>query len=136
MGFTSFLKKIGMGVIKYLPAALGITQIVAQGSPGVAPVVDKLSQIQGLAMTLERAFQAAGQQNAGPLKIAALQQFTLDILRQSELVVAHGIADDALFAKGANGIAQGVVDVLQSLKGADGTVVVGTTTVPSSAAIA
>lgn len=136
MGFTSFLKKVGLGIIKYLPMALGVGQIVASADPKIQTVVDKLDQVQALSLTLEKAFAAAGIASSGPQKLAALQAFTLDILKQSELVAAHGVADDALFAKGANEISQGVVDVLQSLKGKDGSVVVGTTTVAAKPAAA
>lgn len=128
----NFLKKIGAGIIKYLPLALGIGQMVSTVKPEVAPAVDKLEQIQTLSMVLEKAFAASGQQQSGPQKLLALVSFTTDILKQSELVVQHGIGDEALFGKGANEIAQGVVDVLQSLKGKDGSTVVGTSTLTNS----
>lgn len=131
----NFLKKIGMGIIKYLPVALGVGQLVAASDPKAQPVIDKLGQIQSLAMTLEKAFESAGIAKGGAQKIAALQQFTLEILQQSELVISHGVADPTLLSKAANEIAQGVVDALQSLKGADGSLVAGTSTLPTKTAV-
>lgn len=129
----SFLKKVETGLIKFLPqgdAILNIAQMLVPDKEKavVSQVKDKFDQVATLAMTVGKAFDAAGLQGSGAQKLTALQAFTLDILKQSELVVAHGVADDTLFAKGANEISQGVVDILNSLKGQDGSTVAGTTT--------
>lgn len=129
MGFVSFLKKIGLGIIKYAPPLLGIGQIVAETNPKAAPVVSELSAIFAAGQAIEQDFAVAfsGQQT-GAQKLLALTLQTQNILQQLDLIKIHGIADEVMFAKGANEIAQGVVDVQQSLKGKDGSTVSGTAT--------
>ena len=55
MGFTSFLKKVGLGIIRYLPMITGAGQAITEFIPAAAPAVDKLDQISVLVMTIERA---------------------------------------------------------------------------------
>lgn len=127
----NFLKKIGLGIIKYLPLVLGGVQMAGGFAPTSAqPFVDKLEAIlasgQSIELTFERAYSG---QKTGPQKIVALAGSVGDILKQLPLVITHGIADQTVFSKGAQEIAQGVVDVMQSLKGKDGTTVSGGTTI-------
>lgn len=127
----NLLKKIGFGIIKYLPIALGLMPMASGFAPASAqPMMDKLESIFTAGMGIERDFSVAfSGQKTGPQKILALTAQTEDILRQMSLVTVHGVADPALFSKGSNEIAQGVVDCMQALKGKDGTVVVGAATI-------
>ena len=134
----SFLKKIGLGILKWLPALISGVQIVQGAEPSSKPIaqtVDKLDQIANMVMILEQAFASAYDPSVktGQQKLDALKPFVQKILASSELVVGHGIANDALFAQSTTEIAQGVVDMLQSLKGAENTVTVGTQVLPDSA---
>lgn len=122
--FVTFLKKVGLGIVKYAPAVLGISQIVATTDPKAQPIVDRLGAIFAAGMQIEKDFAVAlpGQQT-GPQKILALSAQVEDILRQSELASGQEIGDEVLFGKGAQEIAQGVVDAMQALKGKDGSTV-------------
>lgn len=124
MGFMSFLKKVGLGIVKYAPPLLGIGSIIATSDPRAQPIVDRLGAIFAAGMQIEKDFAVAlpGQQT-GPQKILALSAQVEDIVRQSELASGQEIADEAMLGKGAREIAQGVVDVMQSLKGKDGSTV-------------
>lgn len=132
MGFVSFLKKVGLGIIKYAPAVLGIGQIVASNDPKAAPIVDRLGAIFSAGQQIEKDFATAfpGQQT-GPQKILALSAQVGDILRETELATGMEIADEALLQKAATEIAQGVVDAMQSFKGKDGSTVTGLAVVKS-----
>lgn len=127
----NFLKKIGLGIIKYLPMALGIAQMTTGFAPTSAqPLIDKLEAIFGAGMGIEKDFTIAfSGQKTGPQKLLALTAQTQDILKQLSMVTTHGIADPTLFSKGSQEIAQGVVDCMQALKGKDGTTVVGAATI-------
>lgn len=130
---VSFLEKLGLGIIKYLPVALGISQMVEASAPAGSPVVQQLDKLDSFivaAQNIEQDFQRAfaGQQT-GSQKIVALTGQVSDILNQLQLVGIHTVADPAMLQKSAQGFAQATVDLLKALKGKDGSTVVGVTTV-------
>lgn len=127
MSFVSFLKKVGLGIIKYVPPLLTGAQLVSQVDPKIAPIVDRLSAIFSAGQQIEHDFANAfpGQQT-GPQKLLALTSQVGDLLKQTELATGMEIADEALLQKAATEIAQGVVDAMNAFKGKDGSAVSGT----------
>lgn len=117
----SFLKKLGAALANFaksdIPALAAVGAIVTPflGSGKVAQAVstgvNDLVAIGQQAVTVEVAMQG----QPGPAKLAALIALVGPILKTSELVAGKKIADEALFTKATQGIAQGAVDLLQSL---------------------
>lgn len=118
----SFLKKLGQVL------AIG-TQMITGFMPVAQPllgrnnkleqvatkITDTLTLIGTAVVTVEAAFN--GIANSGAQKLTAAINLIGPLIRTSELVAGKEIADENLFQKGVNGVAQGVVDILNSLKG-------------------
>jgi len=75
--------------------------------------VNDLTAIGQVIVQVETAIQAPG---SGAQKLQFIIPLVANIVKTSEMVTGHQIGDDALFVKGTTEIAQGVVDVLNSLK--------------------
>ena len=113
----SFLKKLGQVIAKgisvvaeYGPLAL---RFVPGAGPIVAAVTSELTQIAQIIVLIEAAFQAPG---SGPDKLKAATPLVAQAILNSSLVAGHEIHDQALFLQGSSKIADGTVDVLNSLK--------------------
>lgn len=123
----SWLKKFGLVALKVFQVAVGFapmgTQIVKQIDPAAAPVVDTLSKIAGFAQTIEANFAAlvaAGQMQSknGPQKMIAILPLVSQEVETwigTQLPGSQKVHDTALFSKGVQEVAQGVVDILNSL---------------------
>jgi hypothetical protein len=115
----TFLKKLGTILANVAGIAVGIGPIIqpflGSGKAGAVAgtVVNDLTQIGSLVAVLESA--GVSSNLTGPQKLQALIPLVANIVKTSELVSGKKIADDAKFTLGCQEIAQGVVDVLNSI---------------------
>lgn len=111
----SFLKKLGQAIAIAGTTAQAVGPIVAPmlGNKGekVLSTITDLTAIGTTILQVEVMF--AGK--TGPEKFAAALTQIGPMIRTSGLVAGRKIADENMMQKGINGIAQGVVDVLNSL---------------------
>lgn len=117
-GTLTFLKKLGQILVNVAGISMGIGPIVlpflgsGKTTAAVTTGVNDLTQISQLVVLIESAFPAAG---TGAQKLQALVPLVANIIKTSEVVSGKQIADETLFTKGATEVAQGVVDVLNSI---------------------
>jgi hypothetical protein len=133
-GFVSFLKKIG----QVLAAGLELTGII---SPIVLPMLGSGKAAQ-TATTAINDFTSIGttvvqvetalQGKTGPEKLAAASSLVQPIVRTSELVSGHTIANEAEFIAGCTDLTNAVVRIMNAL-GSKGITVSGSsvTTAPA-----
>lgn len=116
----TFLKKLGQIILQVGGVATGLYPLVQPllGSGKAATVagtgVNDLTQIAKLVIQIEAAFGAVPGMT-GAQKLQALVPLVKNIITTSEIVVNKKVANDELFSKGCTEIAQGVVDVLNSI---------------------
>lgn len=118
----SFLKKLG----NVLKIAINVAGVAAGVGPILSPLLgsaagkvnqvittanNDLTSIGSLVVMIETALQG----KPGVEKLQALIPLVKNIVATSELVAGKKIANEAMFEKGVEGLAQGVVDVLNSL---------------------
>lgn len=116
----SFLKKLGQilaRVVQVAGVASGLMPFLGSKAQAVltGPVntaVNDLTAVGGVIVQVETALQG----KTGPDKLAIAIPLVANIVRTSELVSGHQVGDEAKFVQGVKEIAQGVVDVLNSLK--------------------
>jgi len=112
----TFLAKLGSFLAKAVAIAAGVGPLVQPflGShAGVAPqVVNDLTQIGQVVLQAETLIQTPG---SGPQKLQAASPLVGQIIRTSELVAGHRIANEALFLQGATKVTDGLADVLNSI---------------------
>ena len=114
----SFLKKLGQIIAKGIAVAVGIGPLVSPflGSGKASgieyQVVDDLTSIGQVVIQAEAMIQTPG---AGAMKLAAVAPLVASIVRTSQMVDGKKIQDEALFNRGAAKMADGGVDVLNSL---------------------
>ena len=106
MKFTSLLSAVGKG----LKIAAPVASIYAGGFTGA---LGKIGIAVGAA---EATAEALGAAKSGAQKSDALINVTVSILKASELVTGHEIADWELFVEGARDIQNGVVKIQKSLQ--------------------
>ena len=75
-------------------------------------IANDLTAVGQIVVTAEAVLQTSG----GAAKLAAAAPLVTNIVRTSELVSGHEIADEALFLQGCTNITSGVAQVLNSLK--------------------
>jgi len=117
----SFLAKLGKTLATAAATLTGIMPIVqpllgrsSKVEAVAAKITDTLTLIGSFVATMELAF--VNVPKSGAQKFAALVNVIGPLIKTSELVAGKEIADETMFQKGVNGIAQGVVDILNSLK--------------------
>jgi hypothetical protein len=115
-GVVTFLKKLGSIIINVAGIAVGVGPLIApfEGSAKgvIAKGVNDLTAIAQLVVIIEAAFPASG---TGPAKLQALVPLVANIIKTSEVVSGKQIANEALFTQGATEVAQGIVDILNSI---------------------
>lgn len=113
-----FLSKLGQIILKGVEIYTGFEPLAEMAYPGAKStlqVVSKdLSEIASIIVDVEGVGQALALQ--GPQKLQAAAPLVARAILQSSLLVNHTIADPALFQQGAKKIADGMADVLNSLK--------------------
>lgn len=115
-GVKSFLSEIGKALINGALAYVNVAPVFQpKAAPsGVLSVVTELAQISNAAIQIEAVGHATGL--TGQQKMDALKPQVVAILKASLALGHDPIQDDAMFAKGSDEIAQGVVDCLNSFK--------------------
>ena len=129
----SFLKKLG----QILAAGLQVVGVFFPvlkpflGSGAVASTattaVNDFTSIGTVIVQIETALQGA----SGPAKLAAVVPLVTQIVKTSELVAGHQIANEAEFIAGNTDLANAVVRILNSLK-ADAIKTTGQPNVPAA----
>lgn len=121
----SWLKKYGLTILKDIGIVAGFLPAVASAAgessnPTVTKVSDTLTGVANIIQTIEGAFAAAyGAAQTGAAKMSAVLPFVSQLVQQwlaDNFPGSAEIGDQTLFQKGVGEIAQGVVDVLNSLK--------------------
>lgn len=142
MSFVSVLKKIGIVVVDAAGIVSGIGPLLSLNlgsgsktagtvtSAGVT-VSDKLTEIANVITSIEATFAAVTTAQSGPLKLQAAAPQISMIIQNSAILAGHKIADPTKFNQGCVEVAQGIVDVLNSLDGAQ---ISATTNVPPPSA--
>ncbi len=116
----SFLKKLGTILANVAGIAVGIGPIITpflgsgKVAAGATTAVNDLTSISSLVVTIEAAF-ASIPNSTGAQKLQALVPLVANIIKTSEMVAGKKIADEAKFTLGCQEIAQGAVDVLNSI---------------------
>ena len=111
----TFLKKIGGILLKVGQIATGLGPLIpGQYQQVSGKVIDYLEQVANIVITVEGVGQALQLPGADKLKAAA--PLVAQVIQQSDFMVGKKINDPILFAKGAQKIADGMVDILNSLK--------------------
>lgn len=113
----TFLKKLGTILAKAGLIAASLAGLAApllgsgKASQIVASVSNDLTLIEQQVVTIETALQG----KPGAEKLAALLPLVKNIIVTSETVLGKKVANEALFEQAVQEIAQGAVDLLNSL---------------------
>ena len=113
----TFLAKLGSFLAKAVAIAAGVGPLVApflgaKVQSVESKAVNDLTAIGQVVVQAEALIQGTG---TGASKLAAATPLIVSIVKTSELVSGHKIANDTLFTQGAGKIASGVADILNSL---------------------
>lgn len=108
------LKKIGDIVLKITEIISGVSPLFPQYQNGTQVAVSELQQIGAVISNIEVFGQVLGTPGADKLKAAT--PVVAQLILQSALLVNHKIENSALFTQGAGKIADGMADVMNSLK--------------------
>jgi hypothetical protein len=116
MGFVDVLKKIGKGFLVGVRFARPTLQAVGAAIPG-PDAFDGIAGILGVVETVGDLVQQQTGSKLDKLQIALPQVEA--IIRATEVVSHHDIADEALFSTGCQEVLEGVLKVTKSLKDKD-----------------
>jgi hypothetical protein len=113
----TFLSKLGKAIATGLEIATGIGPIIspfigAKAAAVTSTVINDGTLISQVIAQVESIFQTPG---SGATKAAAALPFVESIVRSSEAISGHKIANEALFVQGCSKIVSGYADVLNSL---------------------
>lgn len=113
-----FLTKFAQIVLKVTEVAAGIAPIVSAAVPGESGKIDVVSQDLAQIGTIIQQVEVMGQVlgQPGPQKLQAAAPLVAQVLLQSSILVHHQIANPTLFQQGCTKLADGMADVLNSLK--------------------
>ena len=113
----TFLKKLGSFLAQGIALATGIWPLVsplfgskAQGA--ATTVINDLTAVGGVVVQAEALLQGAGN---GAAKLEAAAPLVANIVKTSELVSGHKIANEALFLQGCTDLTHAVAEILNSL---------------------
>lgn len=114
----TFLKKLGAFLAKAVAIELGLGPLIApflgSGKAGqmATTMVNDLTAMGQRVLEIETAVQTPG---SGAQKLAMVIPLIANIVKTSEMVSGHKVANDALFATACQEYAQATVDLLNSL---------------------
>jgi hypothetical protein len=103
------LKKIGLGIVKYLPILLGLGQVVRTQSAAAGPVIDKFAAALDAIAAAEQMAEAMGLQKGGPAKLAAVRPYVTKYIQDAEQLAGHKLHDDVAFSAGVDQVVSGLV---------------------------
>lgn len=117
----TFLARLGSFLARGIAVLTGLEPLIAplfgskanQAAGVVTKISNDLNAIAQVVVTAEAVIQTPG---SGAQKLAAAAPLVTNIVRTSELVSGHEIANEALFIQGCTNITSGVAQVLNSLK--------------------
>jgi hypothetical protein len=115
----TFLKKFGALIVKMTAIVAGVAPIVAttdKSNALVTTVSADLAQIGQVITSVEAVGQAVSPNMKGADKLIAAAPQVAQVILQSTLLAGHKIGKPELFAQGSKKIADGMADVLNSLK--------------------
>ena len=114
----SFLKKLGQILLKVTEVITGagplIQALVPNAAPTVRAISSDLAAIAGIIVQVEAVGQILG--TPGADKLRAATPLVAQAILQSSILVDRKIENPALFEQGARKIADGMADLLNSLK--------------------
>jgi hypothetical protein len=118
-GFVTFLSKLGKALAEGVAIATGIWPLVSPffGSASkvastVPIVLNDLTSIGQIVVQAEALIQSPG---SGAQKLAAATPLVVNIVKTSELVSGHKIANETLFIQGCADLTSAVAKILNSL---------------------
>ena len=117
-GVTTFLKKLGGMLVRIENVAESLWPFLKGlfGSGKAASVANTVyndfEAIANLAVAIEAAYPGDG---TGAQKLQALVPLVANVIKTSNLISGKQVANNDLFIKGCTEVAQGVVDVLNSI---------------------
>ena len=113
----TFLKALGLAIIKGAQIVSGLAPMVRTALPNQTGLIDTVSadlaEIAKVVVTVEAIGQALHQ--PGTAKLTAASPLVAQIVLRSSVLSGKKIANEGLFAQGAQKIADGMADVLNSL---------------------
>jgi len=118
----TWLKKIGLDALKYLPILLGLGQLAIQATPGnttVTRVVGDLNALPNLVVQGEALIKAAEGAKSGSAKLAAVApgvQALLTTYVENNLPGSPKIKNPTLAASAAAAITSGLADFLNAFE--------------------
>src|SRR4051812_47529302 len=114
----TLLMKIGVAILKITQIVTGFGPLLSQLSPQnagtIATVQSELAQLSGVIVTVKAIGQSLGIK--GPDKLKAAGPLVAQVILQSSLMAHHQIDNPALFQQASTKIADGIADLLNSLK--------------------
>lgn len=114
----TFLSKFGSLVSKFISVLTGFGPLISAqvpGSGGVISTVSKdLAQVADIIAQVEAIGQVAGLK--GPDKLKAAAPLVAQVILKSSIMAGHEIHDKVLFQSASTKIADGMADLLNSLK--------------------
>jgi hypothetical protein len=115
----TFLAKLGKFLAQGISMAAGIWPLVspifgsnAKVQATGTTVINDLTTIGQVVVQAEALIQGAG---TGPQKLAAATPLIVNIVKTSELVSGHQIANESLFIQGCTDLTNAVAEILNSL---------------------
>lgn len=116
----TFLAKLGTFLAKGIALLTGLSPLISPffGSKAgtvsntVGTVVNDLTSIGQVVVTAEALIQTPG---SGAQKLAAAAPLVVQIIKTSELVSGHNIANETLFMQGCTDLTSAVAEILNSL---------------------
>lgn len=114
----TFLKKLGTIILKATEIVTGFGPLISTMQPKAAPVITEIQSDLAAVATVIANVEAVGQVlgTPGADKLRAATPLVAQAILQSSLLAHRKIENPALFQQGAQKIADGMADVLNSLK--------------------
>lgn len=106
-----FLKKFGVIVGGVLQTVAGVSSLFPKSG---IPIIDTFAQISRIIMTAEVFGQALN--IPGHDKLKGVTPLVAQLILQSDMIAGKKIDNPVLFKKGAEQVAAGVADILNSMK--------------------
>ncbi len=115
----SFLKRLGQVIANIAGIASGIGPIfgtvVPKSATVVTTVISDLQQVAGVIATVEAIGQAATTPMPGAEKLRVATPLVAQVIMQSSLLAGKHIADPVKYQQGAQKVADGIADILNSI---------------------